>query len=271
MTPTPLLPFDVLPLLREVAQQAGETAMGFYNRGGETSAKVWSKAGGSPVTQADVAIDAFLKVRLSVAFPEAAWLSEETVDNHLRLKRRYVWVVDPIDGTRAFMAGLPDWGICIALLDGGIPVAGIVHAPACEACYEAVRGQGATNNGNAIQVSGRSQVEGARIAGPKPMLDAMHRHVEIVAADKIPSLALRLARVADGSIDAGLVSPDSRDWDLAAADLILSEAGGRLSRHTGESVIFNRSTPVHGTLVAAGTDLHGPLLDTLGVVQQARV
>jgi myo-inositol-1(or 4)-monophosphatase len=265
------LPFDVLPLIREAAREAGDIAMGFYRRGSATSARVWSKSGGSPVTQADVAVDAYLKIRLSAAWPEAAWLSEETVDDNLRLTRRFVWVVDPIDGTRAFMAGSPDWAVCVALLDSGKPVAGIVHAPACEASYEAICGGGSTCNGSVIKVSEARALAGSRIAGPKPMLDALSRQGAFVSADKIPSLALRLARVADGSIDAGLVSPDSRDWDLAAADLILSEAGGLVTRHNGEAMLYNRPTPVHGMLVAAGRRLHGPLVEAMERLHPARV
>lgn len=267
----PPLPFDVLPLVREAAREAGEIAMGFFRQGAETSARVWSKAGGSPVTQADVAVDAYLKIRLSAAWPEAAWLSEETVDDSLRLSRRFVWVVDPIDGTRAFMAGSPDWAVCVALLDSGVPIAGVVHAPACRASYEAVRGGGATCNGAAITVSGTATLAGSRIAGPKPMLDALARQEDFISADKIPSLALRLARVADGSIDAGLVSPDSRDWDLAAADLILAEAGGMVTRHNGDAMIYNRPTPVHGMLVASGRPLHAALIGAMERLHPARV
>lgn len=268
--PTPL-PFDVLSLIRDAAREAGDMAMGYFRRGQETSARIWSKAGGSPVTQADVAVDAYLKIRLSAAWPEAAWLSEETVDDNLRLSRRFVWVVDPIDGTRAFMAGSPDWAVCVALLDAGRPIAGIVHAPACEASYAAVLGGGATCNAAPIRVSGANALAGSRIAGPKPMLDALARQAEFISADKIPSLALRLARVADGSIDAGLVSPDSRDWDLAAADLVLSEAGGLVTRHNGDPMVYNRPAPVHATLIAAGRSLHGPLISAFETLQPVRV
>jgi myo-inositol-1(or 4)-monophosphatase len=95
------------------------------------------------------------------------------------------------------------------------------------------------------------------------MLDALARLEAFLPADKIPSLALRLARIADGTIDAGLVSPDARDWDLAAADLILVEAGGRVSTGDGSAVVYNRETPVHGMLVASNAGLSAPLLGAL--------
>ena len=117
-------------LMRTVAREAGEIAMASFRLGAPTSARVWDKEGGSPVTEADIAVDTFLKARCAEALPEAAWLSEETVDDPARLGSDLVWVVDPIDGTRAYMAGVPDWCVCIALLSRNTPVLGIVHAPA---------------------------------------------------------------------------------------------------------------------------------------------
>lgn len=254
---------DLLRPVCDSCREAGEIASALFRPGAKTAARTWAKSGGSPVTEADIGVDTFLRIRLSELLPEAAWLSEETVDDAVRLSRRLVWVVDPIDGTRAFMHGSPDWAVCVALLDEGIPVLGVVHAPACEATYTALAGGGARRNGAPITASTRTSLTGARIAGPKPMLDALARLEAFEPADKIPSLALRLARIADGTIDAGLVSPDARDWDIAAADLILSEAGGRLSGGEGQPVTYNSETPVHGMLVASGGGLAGPLLAAL--------
>lgn len=262
---TPPLPIasDLLPAIRESCIEAGEIALALFRPGARTEARTWAKSGGSPVTEADIGVDTFLRIRLSVMLPDAAWLSEETVDDALRLSRRFVWVVDPIDGTRAYMAGSPDWAVCVALLDEGVPILGIVHAPACEATYTAVLGGGAFRNGAPIAVSTAATLKQARIAGPKPMLDALARIEAFEPAEKIPSLALRLARIADGTIEAGLVSPDARDWDIAAADLILSEAGGKLSGGDGQPVVYNRETPVHGMLVASSATLAQPLLHSL--------
>ncbi|AMJ58936.1 3'(2'),5'-bisphosphate nucleotidase CysQ [Bosea sp. PAMC 26642] len=254
---------DLLPAIRQSCIDAGEIALALFRSGAKTAARTWSKSGGSPVTEADIGVDTFLRIQLSVLLPEAAWLSEETVDDALRLSRRFVWVVDPIDGTRAYMSGSPDWAVCVALLDDGVPILGIVHAPACEATYTAVLGHGAQCNGHPIATTRKGILAEARIAGPKPMLDALARLESFEPADKIPSLALRLARIADGTIDAGLISPDARDWDIAAADLILSEAGGRLSGADGQPVVYNRETPVHGMLVASAANLAEPLLSAL--------
>ncbi|HEY5798232.1 MAG TPA: 3'(2'),5'-bisphosphate nucleotidase CysQ [Bosea sp. (in: a-proteobacteria)] len=257
--PLPIAP-DLLRAVRESCLEAGAIAVELFRPGEKTAARTWSKSGGSPVTEADIGVDTFLRIRLSALLPEAAWLSEETVDDAQRLSRRFVWVVDPIDGTRAYMSGSPDWAVCVALLDEGEPILGVVHAPASEATYTTLRGGGAQKNGDAIAASPATRLASARIAGPKPMLDALARFESFEPVDKIPSLALRLTRIADGSIDAGLISTDARDWDLAAADLILREAGGRLSGGGGEPVVYNREVPVHGVLIASCGGLSEPLL-----------
>lgn len=261
---------DLLKAVRDSCLEAGDIALGLFRPGAPTAARTWSKSGGSPVTEADIGVDTFLRIRLSALLPQAAWLSEETVDDALRLSRRFVWVVDPIDGTRAYMSGSPDWAVCVALLDNGVPVLGSVHAPAAGATYTALRGGGALRNGAPIATSGKSSLATARIAGPKPMLDALARVEAFEPAEKVPSLALRLTRIADGTLDAGLVSADARDWDIAAADLVLAEAGGYLSDGEGRPVVYNRDVPVHGILVASGEALSPPLLGALRRVRDGQ-
>ncbi|HYF54093.1 MAG TPA: 3'(2'),5'-bisphosphate nucleotidase CysQ [Salinarimonas sp.] len=258
------------PLLRDVAGEAGAMARAYFRRGQKTGARIWSKAGGSPVTEADVQVDAFLKARLSRALPEAGWLSEETADDAARLDRRLVWIVDPIDGTRAFLNGHPDWSVAIGLLMDGEPVLGVVHAPALNALYAASAGGGATLNGQPIAASPRRALAGAITTGPKPLVDRLQRGAaDLVAAEKIPSLALRIARVAEGSIDLGLVSSNARDWDIAAADLLLREAGGRLTGLDGAPPRYNRPDPVHGEMLAAPAALHASALEALSDHPQA--
>jgi myo-inositol-1(or 4)-monophosphatase len=211
-----------------------------------------------------MAVDAFLKERLAQVLPDAGWLSEETTDNPDRLTRRLVWIVDPIDGTRAFVSGHPDWCVAIGLLAEGRPVFGIVYAPAHEDFYEATLGGGATKNGRPLQVSGLDRLDGARVAGPKPLLDTLERRAgRLDRLPKIPSLALRLARVAEGSLDIGLVSANSCDWDLAGADLILQEAGGRITGLDGTPLAYNQAEPIHGELAAAASQLHPRVIEAM--------
>jgi myo-inositol-1(or 4)-monophosphatase len=262
-------PFDdlarqITPVVRDTAREAGRIASGFFRSGLKTSARVWSKDGGSPVTEADMAVDAFLKTRLSAVVPEAAWLSEETADHPTRLHSELVWIVDPIDGTRAFLSGSHDWSISIALLAQGRPILGIVDAPAHGALYEARRGHGALRDGVTLEASPAAQTAGLSVAGPKALVDRLEQRVEgVKRPPRIPSLALRLVRVAEGSVDAGLVSSNSCDWDIAAGDLILEEAGGVLTRLDGRRPAYNQAEPLHGELLAAPRRLHPHLIEAM--------
>lgn len=264
MTSSPELARDLAPVVGDIAREAGDIAMRYFRSGLATSARIWSKAGGSPVTEADVAVDTFLKARLGHLLPEAGWLSEETADDPSRLACERVWIVDPIDGTRAFLSGSCDWSVAIALLEQSQPILGIVHAPAHGAFYEAERSRGARRNGVPIGVSAAETPTDISVAGPKPLVDQLERRTgRITRPPRIPSLALRIVRVAEGSIDAGLVSSDARDWDLAAADLVLQEAGGILSDFDGRPPVYNRPDPLHGELLAAPARLHPRLVDAI--------
>jgi myo-inositol-1(or 4)-monophosphatase len=258
------------PLVRETTRAAGAMAARFFRSGLKTSARVWSKSGGSPVTEADMAVDAFLKAELSRAAPEAGWLSEETADNPARLGRDLVWIVDPIDGTRAFAAGIHDWSVSVALLAAGRPILGIVYAPAHEALFEARRGNGAFRNGAAVSTSPFNRLRDASVAGPKSLVDRLEQGAgALKRAPRIPSLALRLVRVAEGSIDAGLVSSNACDWDIAAADLILEEAGGALTGFDGATPAYNQPEPIHGELLAASRRLHPRLIEVMTTPQSS--
>jgi myo-inositol-1(or 4)-monophosphatase len=259
--------------LISAAQEAGEIALKFFHPGERTSAHIDYKEGGSPVTQADFAVDEFLRARLGAAFPEAGWLSEETEDDPARLGRASLLVVDPIDGTRAFLAGDPRWAVSIALIVGDRPLAGVVHAPALAETYVAARGYGSALNGAAIAVSGAKTLADARIAGPKPMAEAIGRAAGAVflVQPKIPSLAYRMALVASGALDLALASEKSHDWDVAAADLILEEAGGTLVEATGGVLRYNRAETRHGVLFAASTKMIGPLVAAARLANASRL
>ncbi|MFJ5369952.1 inositol monophosphatase family protein, partial [Bosea sp. CER48] len=185
---TPPTATELMKAVCDSCLEAGILALDLFRPGAQTAARTWAKSGGSPVTEADIGVDTFLRIRLSALLPEAAWLSEETVDDAQRLTHRFVWVVDPIDGTRAYMSGSPDWAVCVALLDAGQPVLGVVHAPACNATYTALSGGGARRNGEPIRASQAASLAGTRIAGPKPMLDALAQTEQFEAVPKIPSL-----------------------------------------------------------------------------------
>jgi myo-inositol-1(or 4)-monophosphatase len=249
-------------ILSGAALEAGAIALRFFREGERTSARVEAKHGGSPVTEADFAVDDFLQARLGAAFPDAALLTEEREDGPERLAHLRLLIVDPIDGTRAFVAGDPRWAVSIALVEAGRPVAAIVHAPALGETYAASRGGGARRNGAVIRASSRAAISGARVAGPRPIADAIGAEVgaPFILEPKVPSLAYRLCLVAAGLVDIGLASENAHDWDIAAADLILEEAGARLVGLDDAEAIYNRRETRHGILLAAPRPLLGALV-----------
>ncbi len=249
--------------LAEAAREAGTLALGFFRLGAATSADVQSKSGGSPVSEADLAVDGLLKRRLAETFPEAGWLSEETADDAERLKRRALVIVDPIDGTRAFVAGDPRWAVSAALVVDGRPVAGVVHAPALEETYAAAHGAGAELNGAALAVPASFDRSRLRAAGPKSVLQTMGAKlaVSMEIAPRVPSLAYRLCMAARGAIDFAVAAENSHDWDVAAADLVLTEAGARLVDASGEPLVYNRPQVRRGALLAAPEALAPRLLE----------
>lgn len=244
------------------ARAAGASALRHFRPGERTTAAIeWKGADrSSPVTAADHEADAYLRERLGAEFPAAAWLSEETADAPARLAAAQLLIVDPIDGTRAFMTGDPRWAVCAALCVAGRPVAGCVHLPALGETYAAALGAGASLNGAPIAVASRAGLDGARVGGPKPAIEALARAgLTLAAAPRIPSLAYRLVCVASGALDLALAGRDAHDWDLAAADVILHEAGGALTGVDGRRLVYNRAETRHAELLAAPLALHAEL------------
>jgi myo-inositol-1(or 4)-monophosphatase len=247
--------------IEAVVREAGALAL----KAREASPKSWSKQGGSPVSDADIAVDNFLRERLMQLAPDAGWLSEETEDDRARLHAPRIWVVDPIDGTRAFLSGRHDWSISVALVEDGRPAIAAIFAPVQDALYAAAAGAPTTRNGAVVTANPGSILSGIRAAGPKPMLERLaNQATDLVMEPKVFSLALRFARVAEGTLDLAFASANSHDWDLAAADLLVHQAGGALTTFAGQTLVYNRADPLHGALVAAGRSRHEAFLALVG-------
>ena len=247
-------------LLCRLAQEAGDLAMSYLHKGG---AEFWNKTGGSPVTVADLAVNRLCASTLQSARPEYGWLSEETLDDPDARQKSRCWVVDPIDGTRAYMDGTPDWCIGLAIVEDGKAVAGVVYAPALGQFYEARRVAGARRNGAALQVSAQGQEAGSRLITNEGMITHpgwRQPWPEVhLARPKPNATLLRLALVAAGDWDAVLVLAEKADWDLAAGAVLITEAGGQATTHAGEQLVFNRAIPAQRSVLASGKALH-PLL-----------
>jgi myo-inositol-1(or 4)-monophosphatase len=248
--------------LTEIVGDAGRLALRLF----KSPVKSWLKGAGegSPVSEADIAVNLLMQERLSAAEIGCGWLSEETEDHPARLSSERIWVVDPIDGTRAFLAGRPDWTISVALVERGRPTVAVLYAPVTDELFLAVRGQGATLNGARIVVDVGAALAGARVAGPQRMLDQLSAHAPgVIFEPKVHSLALRFARVAVGRIDVAFGGKNSHDWDLAGADLLVHEAGGVLTTMTGETITYNLPQPRHEALLAAGPPRHRIVSDII--------
>ncbi|AZN99219.1 3'(2'),5'-bisphosphate nucleotidase CysQ [Mesorhizobium sp. M9A.F.Ca.ET.002.03.1.2] len=240
-----------LALLRDAAREAGAIAMRYFGN----NPQVWMKGGTSPVSEADHAADAYLRETLLAARPDYGWLSEETADNPARLAARRTFVVDPIDGTRGFLEGLRSWCVSVAVVEDGRTLAGVLECPAMEETYWALPGEGAFLNGR--RIAARRPAATVDIGGPKPLIDLMPAEWRgrLNRVPYIPSLAYRLAMVANGALDATFVKPNAHDWDIAAADLILREAGGALLDQNGRAPRYAGEVIRHSALVAGSGEL----------------
>ena len=256
------IPARAATRLAAAVRDAGGLALSMFGK----QIKNWTKGpSSSPVCDADIAVNDLLRERLIASDDACAWLSEESADDAARLGARHVWVVDPIDGTRAYIAGQPDWAISAALVEDGRPIAACLYAPALDEFFAARADAGSTLNGIPIAATSGADLRDIRVVGPQKFLDRLNS--AIPPFTRLPrghSLALRLVRVAQGAADVAFAGGNSHDWDLAAADLLVHEAGGALTPLAGGTVVYNRSVPRHGTLVAAGRDRHAALIKFLG-------
>ena len=247
-------PFTLREPLAAIMREAGELARATAR----TEFKRWTKgADNSPVSEGDIAVNDLLRARLPALAPDAGWVSEETEIVPGGTALPSVWIVDPIDGTRAYLAGRADWTVSVALAEAGRPVLAALYAPVTDEMFLAVRGRGATLNNRGINISTGEDLEGAKIAGPRRTLERLGEMKTAIAPQpKVHSLALRLARVAQGDLDAAFASKGSHDWDLAAADLLVHEAGGVMTDFAGQSLRYDRPHLTHGALFAAGAARH---------------
>jgi myo-inositol-1(or 4)-monophosphatase len=248
-------------LLRESAREAAALALSYRNRPIARE----RKADGSVVTEADKAVDRLLAARLKDARPDYGWLSEESLENERRLSARRVWIVDPIDGTSAFVEGGEDWTVALCLAEDGVPVLSAVVNPVRGEFFEARAGEGAFLNGERIFPSGQRELSGARVAvSPWPLAKGTWRPPWPGAvAIGVNSSLYRLALIASGRADASFALNPKWEWDIAAGALLVSEAGGTVTGKTGVPLTFNSAEAKVAGIVAAAPALHGLLIERL--------
>ncbi|MGD8326206.1 MAG: 3'(2'),5'-bisphosphate nucleotidase CysQ, partial [Sphingomonadales bacterium] len=240
---------DDLSVMKALAKKGGALARSFAGEG----LKSWDKTPGDPVSEADLAVNALLKEGLLAHRSDYGWLSEESQDDESRLSCKRIWVVDPIDGTRAFIKGRPEYVISIAMVEDGEAKVACLYDPCRDDLYHAIKSEGAYLNDETIQVADRSKLEDAKIVAADDFIKSRlwPKPWPRIRSDNPNSIALRLALVAKGARHAAFTLRPKNDWDLAAAGLILEEAGGCVSDHKGAKLVYNRPKPIHRTLVAS--------------------
>lgn len=257
------MPGTDLDLLIGAAKEAGQIATRYSGK----TAKAWDKPDDlGPVTEADLAVNEMLHRELGAARPDYGWLSEESEDSASRLTQDKVFIIDPIDGTRSFIEGADTWAHSLAIAENGVVTAAAVYLPLKGKLYSASAGRGAFLNGAPIRASARRDLTGASMIAAKPNFHPTNWRAQKVPEVKRayrPSLAYRLSLVAEGRYDAMLTLRDSWEWDIAAGDLILREAGAITSDKRGNTLRFNNPFPQVKGVVAAAPGLHADLAGRL--------
>lgn len=240
-------------MLCAAVRDAGALSMRFFGK----ASRHWEKAENQPVSEADIAVNDLLRSRLHSPRPDYGWLSEETPDTSERLSRRRIWMVDPIDGTRAFIQGKPEFTVSVALVENHEPVCAAVFSPAQNEFFAALAGEGAFCNDRPVKITHRKELSHSRICGYEKMF--AHKSW----ADEWPpltvenrnSVAYRLALVAGGQFDAALILNPKNDWDIAAGDLLVREAGGVVCGLDGTRPTYNNPETVHKGIMAGSPDM----------------
>ncbi|QMW24329.1 3'(2'),5'-bisphosphate nucleotidase CysQ [Sandaracinobacteroides saxicola] len=258
-------PHNLFTTALHAVTTAGDLALRMASDGFDS----WDKSPGNPCTSADLAVDHLLRARLPQQ--DIGWLSEESAASPNRLAATRLWVVDPIDGTRDYARRRPGWAISLALVEHGAPTMAFLYAPAQQRLYTARAGHGATLNDQPITVSGRRNPAAMRLPVDPQLITSRlwPEPWDAVAVAKPNSIALRIALVAGGDADALFDGRTTNEWDVAAASLILQEAGGTITDRTGAPFAFNQATPTLPGLVAATPALHAEALDRLAFARAA--
>jgi myo-inositol-1(or 4)-monophosphatase len=245
-----------LNLLLETVKQAGDIALRFHGK----HPRNWTKPDGTHVSEADIAVDNFLRDKITRAYPDDGWLSEETPDNTDRLYRRRLWIVDPIDGTRLFLAGEHGWGIGVALVADSKPVLSAIYCPSQKKMFHAIANQGAYLNDERLGNRSTSN----RVITSKNLAPALAaRGLEWMSGSGLP-LLLRFAAIAEGSLAGATSMGAKNDWDIAAGHLILNEAGGVTTNAYGGGISYNNEVPQQSGVVAATSAHHAAVLECVG-------
>ncbi len=256
------MPARDLALLTDAAREAGRIALRYWRK----DPQVWDKGGEhGPVTEADLAVNDMLKAKLLGARPDYGWLSEETPDSTDRLAVDTVFIIDPIDGTRAFVAGEETWAHSLAVAHKGRVTAGVVYLPAIDRIYVASETSAPLRDGEVIRASGRDRLEGANILTTKANMapEKWPGGVPEITRSFRASLAYRMCLAAEGRFDGMLTLRDAWEWDIAAGSLIAEKAGAVVTDRNGATLRFNATNALAAGVLALPPKLHADAMARL--------
>ncbi|MFC1746823.1 3'(2'),5'-bisphosphate nucleotidase CysQ [Candidatus Neomarinimicrobiota bacterium] len=255
---------DVLEVAIAGARAAGEILLSYY----QEDYQVRDKGYHNPVTTADYASDKYLQDYLLGHYPNYGWLSEETIDSRERLTKERVWVVDPLDGTKEFIEGVPQFVVSVALVEHGESIVGVLHNPVSGEIFSAARDEGAHLGGVSIRTSSLTDLGQAEILNSrsetrrglwKPYTDRIH------SLRAVGSVAYKLGLVAAGQADVFASLRPKNEWDICAGNCILDEAGAQLKTLKGETIRYNqRHVLITPGLVAGNPDIVQAFLQLYG-------
>lgn len=248
-----------------VAVAAAHAAGAIVRRWYDGAYTVRDKANKSPVTEADIEANEAIQAAILAAFPDDGWLSEETRDSDARLSKRRVWIIDPLDGTREFVDHIPEFSVCIGLVEDGAPVLGVEYNPVREELFAAAKGAGVTLNDAPVRVSRQGDLSRARVLASRSEdkrgeWDEFRNDMRV---ELTGSVAYKLALIAAGKADATFSLTPKNEWDVCAGAALILEAGGRMTDRYGNALRFNqRKTKLPG-LIASNADLYEPIVSLL--------
>jgi myo-inositol-1(or 4)-monophosphatase len=226
---------------------------------------VSEKGHDSPVTEADVEANQRIQAVISAAFPDDGWLSEETRDSEERLHKRRVWVVDPLDGTKEFIQRIPEFSVCIALVEDSQPVVGVIYNPVCNELFTAAKGGGVRLNDAAVQVSKTAAVATARFLASRSEAKRgeWDEFRDRLTFELTGSVAYKLALIAAGRGDATFSLTPKNEWDICAGAALITEAGGCITDRYDRPLRFNNRDTLLPGIIASNGHLHRGILDLL--------
>ena len=249
---------QALAAAKEAAHRAGEVILSYYR----SHYEVQSKGVDNPVTTADLAANRVLHETLLGAFPEAGWLSEESADNAARLQHDYVWIIDPIDGTKEFIQGIDEFVVVVAFVVQQQVTVAVTYNPVRQELLYACRGQGAFCNDQPIHVSSTAHLPGALVLASRSETGRgeWERFRDILTVRPMGSVAYKLAQVAQGLCDMTFSLVPKNEWDICAGTLLVTEAGGQVTDLQGQPFRFNQPETLRAGLIATNGHLHAQVL-----------